>query len=82
MASFITASERLLLTLRLYKEMRELFYFFYCSYRDAEKNFHSISNRGSYTDCSGNEETEDVSGILQCTANVLGMYFFKGTCFL
>ncbi|XP_054241217.1 guanylate cyclase soluble subunit alpha-2 isoform X1 [Indicator indicator] len=42
-------------------------------YRDAEKNFHNISNRYSYTDCSGNEETEDVSGILQCTANVLGL---------
>ncbi|NXD70109.1 GCYA2 cyclase, partial [Eolophus roseicapillus] len=44
-------------------------------YRDAEKNFHNISNRCSYTDCSGNEETEDVSGILQCTANVLGLKF-------
>ncbi|XP_048150655.1 guanylate cyclase soluble subunit alpha-2 isoform X2 [Corvus hawaiiensis] len=44
-------------------------------YRDAEKNFHNISNRCSYTDYSGNEETEDVSGILQCTANVLGLKF-------
>ncbi|KAM9263247.1 LOW QUALITY PROTEIN: guanylate cyclase soluble subunit alpha-2 [Cariama cristata] len=44
-------------------------------YRDAEKNFHNISNKCSYTDCSGNEETEDVSGILQCTANVLGLKF-------
>ncbi|NXU90379.1 GCYA2 cyclase, partial [Xiphorhynchus elegans] len=44
-------------------------------YRDTEKNFHNISNRCSYTDCSGNEETEDVSGILQCTANVLGLKF-------
>ncbi|XP_019467629.1 guanylate cyclase soluble subunit alpha-2 [Meleagris gallopavo] len=44
-------------------------------YRDAEKNFHNISNRCTYTDCAGNEETEDVSGILQCTANVLGLKF-------
>ncbi|KAF7251093.1 Guanylate cyclase soluble subunit alpha-2 [Varanus komodoensis] len=45
------------------------------SYRDAEKNFHNISNRCSYTDHSGNDETEDVSGILQCTANILGLKF-------
>ncbi|CAM4352589.1 guanylate cyclase soluble subunit alpha-2 isoform X1 [Caretta caretta] len=44
-------------------------------YRDAEKNFHNISNRCSYTDCSGNDEAEDVSGILQCTANILGLKF-------
>ncbi|XP_060090848.1 guanylate cyclase soluble subunit alpha-2 [Heteronotia binoei] len=44
-------------------------------YRDAEKNFHNISNRCSYADNSGNDETEDVSGILQCTANVLGLKF-------
>uniref|UniRef100_A0A803WGI0 guanylate cyclase n=1 Tax=Ficedula albicollis TaxID=59894 RepID=A0A803WGI0_FICAL len=56
-------------------ELLQLFFFFSCSYRDAEKNFHNISNRCSYTDCSGSEETEDVSGILQCTANVLGLKF-------
>ncbi|KAM9601877.1 guanylate cyclase soluble subunit alpha-2 isoform 1-T1 [Morphnus guianensis] len=44
-------------------------------YRDAEKNFHNVSNRCSYTDCTGSEEAEDVSGILQCTANVLGLKF-------
>lgn len=45
---------------------------FLSSYRDAEKNFHNISNRCSYADHSGNDETEDVSGILQRTANILG----------
>ncbi|XP_040590669.1 guanylate cyclase soluble subunit alpha-2 isoform X3 [Mesocricetus auratus] len=45
------------------------------SYRDAEKNFHNISNRCSYEDHSNKEEIEDVSGILQCTANVLGLKF-------
>ncbi|KAK9402456.1 guanylate cyclase soluble subunit alpha-2 [Crotalus adamanteus] len=44
-------------------------------YRDAEKNFHNISNRCSYADHSGNDETEDVSGILQRTANILGLKF-------
>ncbi|XP_061484672.1 guanylate cyclase soluble subunit alpha-2 isoform X1 [Rhineura floridana] len=44
-------------------------------YRDAEKNFHNLSNRCSYADRSGNDETEDVSGILQCTANILGLKF-------
>ncbi|XP_028748844.1 guanylate cyclase soluble subunit alpha-2 [Peromyscus leucopus] len=44
-------------------------------YRDAEKNFHNISNRCSYADHSNKEEIEDVSGILQCTANVLGLKF-------
>ncbi|KAG8136935.1 hypothetical protein E2320_005478, partial [Naja naja] len=42
---------------------------------DAEKNFHNISNRCSYADHSGNDETEDVSGILQRTANILGLKF-------
>lgn len=64
-----------LFILHLYKELIRNFLLFYSSYRDAEKNFHNISNRCTYTDCAGNEETEDVSGILQCTANVLGMYF-------
>lgn len=41
-------------------------------YRDAEKNFHNISNRCSYADHSNKEELEDISGILQCTANILG----------
>ncbi|XP_053241713.1 guanylate cyclase soluble subunit alpha-2 [Podarcis raffonei] len=44
-------------------------------YRDAEKNFHNLSNRCSYADRPGNDETEDVSGILQCTANILGLKF-------
>ncbi|KAM4828047.1 guanylate cyclase soluble subunit alpha-2 [Thomomys bottae] len=44
-------------------------------YRDAEKNFHNISNRCSYSDHSKKEEVEDVSGILQCTANILGVRF-------
>lgn len=46
---------------------------FFFSYRDAEKNFHNISNRCSYADHSNKEEVEDVSGILQCTANILGI---------
>ncbi|XP_008585062.1 PREDICTED: guanylate cyclase soluble subunit alpha-2 [Galeopterus variegatus] len=45
------------------------------SYRDAEKNFHNISNRCSYADHSNKEEIEDISGILQCTANILGLKF-------
>uniref|UniRef100_A0A7N4PGI8 guanylate cyclase n=1 Tax=Sarcophilus harrisii TaxID=9305 RepID=A0A7N4PGI8_SARHA len=44
-------------------------------YRDAEKNFYNLSNRCSYADHSGKEEIEDVSGILQCTANMLGLKF-------
>ncbi|XP_038938055.2 guanylate cyclase soluble subunit alpha-2 isoform X2 [Rattus norvegicus] len=44
-------------------------------YRDAEKNFHNISNRCSSADHSNKEEIEDVSGILRCTANVLGLKF-------
>ncbi|XP_076969201.1 guanylate cyclase soluble subunit alpha-2 isoform X2 [Tamandua tetradactyla] len=44
-------------------------------YRDAEKNFHNISNRCSYADHSNKEEIEDVLGILQCTANILGLTF-------
>ncbi|PNI44768.1 GUCY1A2 isoform 1 [Pan troglodytes] len=44
-------------------------------YRDAEKNFYNISNRCSYADHSNKEEIEDVSGILQCTANILGLKF-------
>ncbi|XP_027987816.2 guanylate cyclase soluble subunit alpha-2 [Eptesicus fuscus] len=44
-------------------------------YRDAEKNFHNISNRCSYADHSSKEEIEDISGILQCTANMLGLKF-------
>nr|XP_048285211.1 guanylate cyclase soluble subunit alpha-2 [Myodes glareolus] len=44
-------------------------------YRDAEKNFHNISNRCSHADHFNKEELEDVSGILQCTANVLGLKF-------
>ncbi|XP_026635106.1 guanylate cyclase soluble subunit alpha-2-like [Microtus ochrogaster] len=42
-------------------------------YRDAEKNFHNISNRCSHADHFNKEELEDVSEILQCTANVLGI---------
>ncbi|KAM9220014.1 guanylate cyclase soluble subunit alpha-2 [Dugong dugon] len=44
-------------------------------YRDAEKNFHNISNRCFYADHSNKEEIEDVSGILQRTANILGLKF-------
>uniref|UniRef100_A0A6I8N4X4 guanylate cyclase n=1 Tax=Ornithorhynchus anatinus TaxID=9258 RepID=A0A6I8N4X4_ORNAN len=44
-------------------------------YRDAEKNFHNISNRCSYADRSNKDEVEDVSGILQGTANILGLKF-------
>uniref|UniRef100_A0ABI7XTN8 guanylate cyclase n=1 Tax=Felis catus TaxID=9685 RepID=A0ABI7XTN8_FELCA len=44
-------------------------------YRDAERNFHNISNRCSYADHSNKEGIEDVSGILQCTANILGLKF-------
>uniref|UniRef100_A0A8C8YBD9 guanylate cyclase n=1 Tax=Panthera leo TaxID=9689 RepID=A0A8C8YBD9_PANLE len=44
-------------------------------YRDAERNFHNISNRCSYADRSNKEGIEDVSGILQCTANILGLKF-------
>nr|XP_054097291.1 guanylate cyclase soluble subunit alpha-2 isoform X1 [Callithrix jacchus] len=60
-------------------------------YRDAEKNFHNISNRCRYADHSSKEEIEDISGILQCTANILGLKFeeiqerfgeeFFNTCF-
>uniref|UniRef100_A0A8C0SJG4 Guanylate cyclase soluble subunit alpha-2 n=1 Tax=Canis lupus familiaris TaxID=9615 RepID=A0A8C0SJG4_CANLF len=41
-------------------------------YRDAERNFHNISNRCFYADHSNKEEMEDIPGILQCTANILG----------
>ncbi|XP_036114883.1 guanylate cyclase soluble subunit alpha-2 isoform X2 [Molossus molossus] len=44
-------------------------------YRDAEKNFHNISNRCSYADHSNKEEIEDISGILQRIANILGLKF-------
>ncbi|XP_040113843.1 guanylate cyclase soluble subunit alpha-2 [Oryx dammah] len=44
-------------------------------YRDTEKNFYNISNRCSYADHSNKEDIEEVSGILQCTANVLGLQF-------
>ncbi|KAB0388742.1 hypothetical protein E2I00_004917, partial [Balaenoptera physalus] len=44
------------------------------NYRDVEKNFYNISNRCSYADHSNKEDIEDVSGILQCTANVLGIF--------
>ncbi|KAM3935286.1 guanylate cyclase soluble subunit alpha-2 [Leptodactylus fuscus] len=43
--------------------------------RDAEKNLHNASVKCTYAGLSGNEDAEDVSGILQCTANVLGMKF-------
>ncbi|TKC38062.1 hypothetical protein EI555_007245 [Monodon monoceros] len=39
--------------------------------RDVEKNFYNISNRCSYADHSNKEDIEDVSGILQCTANFI-----------
>uniref|UniRef100_A0A8C5PZZ0 guanylate cyclase n=1 Tax=Leptobrachium leishanense TaxID=445787 RepID=A0A8C5PZZ0_9ANUR len=41
-------------------------------YRDAERNLHNASIRCSYAE---NEDGEDVSGILQCTANILGLKF-------
>ncbi|KAG8452958.1 hypothetical protein GDO86_004676 [Hymenochirus boettgeri] len=44
-------------------------------YRDAERNLHNASIRCTYTENSGKEEAEDVSGILQCTANILGIKF-------
>ncbi|KAM4700968.1 guanylate cyclase soluble subunit alpha-2 [Discoglossus pictus] len=44
-------------------------------YRDAERNLHNATIRCSYADDTGNEEAEDVSGILQCTANILGIKF-------
>uniref|UniRef100_A0A8C9BW94 guanylate cyclase n=1 Tax=Phocoena sinus TaxID=42100 RepID=A0A8C9BW94_PHOSS len=47
----------------------------FTGYRDVEKNFYNISNRCSYADHSNKEDIEDVSGILQCTANVLGLKF-------
>ncbi|XP_075054921.1 guanylate cyclase soluble subunit alpha-2 [Mixophyes fleayi] len=43
--------------------------------RDAEKNLHNASVKCAYAGLSGNEDVEDVSGILQCTANVLGVKF-------
>ncbi|XP_063807639.1 guanylate cyclase soluble subunit alpha-2 [Pseudophryne corroboree] len=43
--------------------------------RDAEKNLHNASVKCTYAGLSGNEDEEDVSGILQCTANVLGLKF-------
>ncbi|KAM4796062.1 guanylate cyclase soluble subunit alpha-2 [Rhinophrynus dorsalis] len=43
--------------------------------RDAEKNLHNASIKCSYADKTGNEDVEDVSGILQCTANILGLKF-------
>nr|XP_033806260.1 guanylate cyclase soluble subunit alpha-2 [Geotrypetes seraphini] len=42
---------------------------------DAERNFHNVSNRCSYAGHSGNDEAGNVSGILQCTANILGLKF-------
>ncbi|XP_053564541.1 guanylate cyclase soluble subunit alpha-2 [Bombina bombina] len=44
-------------------------------YRDAERNLHNATIRCPFADNTGNEEAEDVSGILQCTANVLGVKF-------
>ncbi|XP_056417592.1 guanylate cyclase soluble subunit alpha-2 isoform X1 [Hyla sarda] len=43
--------------------------------RDTEKNLHNASVKCTYAGLSGNEDAEDVSGILQCTANVLGLKF-------
>ncbi|XP_044140691.1 guanylate cyclase soluble subunit alpha-2 [Bufo gargarizans] len=43
--------------------------------RDAEKSLHNASVKCAYAGLSGNEDAEDVSGILQCTANVLGLKF-------
>ncbi|KAM8976503.1 guanylate cyclase soluble subunit alpha-2 [Pelodytes ibericus] len=44
-------------------------------YRDAERNLHNASIKCSYADNTENEEGDDVSGILQCTANMLGLKF-------
>ncbi|KAG8584691.1 hypothetical protein GDO81_004722 [Engystomops pustulosus] len=43
--------------------------------RDAEKNLHNASVKCTYAGLSGDEDAEDVSGFLQCTANVLGLKF-------
>ncbi|XP_066442357.1 guanylate cyclase soluble subunit alpha-2 [Eleutherodactylus coqui] len=43
--------------------------------RDAEKNLHNASMKCLYAGLSGHEDAEDVSGILQCTANVLELKF-------
>ncbi|KAG9491367.1 hypothetical protein GDO78_000068 [Eleutherodactylus coqui] len=43
--------------------------------RDAEKNLHNASRKCLYAGLSGDEDAEDVSGILQCTANVLELKF-------
>ncbi|XP_075707699.1 guanylate cyclase soluble subunit alpha-2 [Rhinoderma darwinii] len=43
--------------------------------QDSEKNLHNASVKCAYAGPSGKEDAEDVSGILQCTANVLGLKF-------
>ncbi|XP_041438618.1 guanylate cyclase soluble subunit alpha-2-like [Xenopus laevis] len=43
--------------------------------RDAERNLHNASVRCKYAENSGKEDDEDISGILQCTANMLGIKF-------
>ncbi|XP_068122986.1 guanylate cyclase soluble subunit alpha-2 [Hyperolius riggenbachi] len=43
--------------------------------RDAEKNLHNASLKCPFAGLSGTEDSEDVSGILQRTANVLGLKF-------
>ncbi|KAE8627596.1 hypothetical protein XENTR_v10007060 [Xenopus tropicalis] len=43
--------------------------------RDAERNLHNASVRCAYAENSGKEDAEDISGILQCTANMLGIKF-------
>ncbi|XP_018425242.1 PREDICTED: guanylate cyclase soluble subunit alpha-2-like [Nanorana parkeri] len=42
---------------------------------DTEKNLHNASLKCPYAGLSGKEDLEDVSGILQRTANVLGLKF-------
>ncbi|OCT93213.1 guanylate cyclase soluble subunit alpha-2 [Xenopus laevis] len=43
--------------------------------RDAERNLHNASVRCTNAENSGKEDAEDISGILQCTANMLGIKF-------
>ncbi|XP_040196177.1 guanylate cyclase soluble subunit alpha-2 [Rana temporaria] len=42
---------------------------------DAEKNLHNASLKCPYAGLPANEDSEDVSGILQRTANILGLKF-------
>uniref|UniRef100_H3AYB6 guanylate cyclase n=1 Tax=Latimeria chalumnae TaxID=7897 RepID=H3AYB6_LATCH len=42
-------------------------------YKDVKKDCPVGSNRCSYAELSDNDEVEDISGFLQCTANVLGL---------